>query len=333
MDGDNLDLPENAYLIVDEVLPRLGVITLYQYATLELKDSMDHVLNCSHILLHGGQLVAGEVVDNVLPVFQHSITINLLGDTATYDMPLPDGPVMGAKAIGVFGRLILKGQDTTIAWTKLGATANKDSNTLVLTNPVDWTAGASIVVSTSSFLAHEAEKLTIENVSEDGLTITTLESLEHDHVVTSEDFDGETITLAPEVGLLSRKIKIVGAPFDEQTEKEFGCRVIVGQFSRDGVIYTGYAVLENVEFFNCGQRGFTENYDPRFSLAFLNTGNKGSDSVVRRCSFNHNYNFGLGVFGTEGLLLEVKKKIKYLLYFINITFFETILITNIYFLF
>ena len=54
VDGDNLDLPENAYLIVDEVLPRLGVITLYQYATLELKDSMDHVLNCSHIFLHGG---------------------------------------------------------------------------------------------------------------------------------------------------------------------------------------------------------------------------------------------------------------------------------------
>ena len=308
MDGDDLDLPENAYLIVDEVLPRLGVITLYQYATLELKDTMDHVLNCSHIFLHGGQLIAGEVVNDVHPVFQHSITINLLGDTSTYDMPLPNnGPVMGAKAIGVFGRLILKGQDTTIAWTKLGATANKDSNTLVLTNPVDWTAGASIVVSTSSFLAHEAEKLTIDNVSDDGLTITTLENLKHDHVVISEDFDGESITLAPEVGLLSRKIKIVGAPFDKQEEKEFGCRVIVGQFSRDGVIYTGYAVLENVEFFNCGQRGFTENYDPRYSLAFLNTGNKGSDSIVRRCSFNHNYNFGLGVFGTEGLLLEVKK--------------------------
>ena len=44
-------------------------------------------------------------------------------------------------------------------------------------------------VSTSSFLAHEAEKLTIENVSDDGLTITTLENLKHDHVVISEDFD------------------------------------------------------------------------------------------------------------------------------------------------
>ena len=266
---------------------------------------MDHVINCSNIFLHGGQLVAGEVINDVDPTFQHSITINLLGDPSSYDWPLPEGPVMGAKSIGVFGRLKLKGADTSIAWTKLGGSADSGTNTLVLAEAVDWTVGASIMVTTSSFLAHEAEKLTISDISDDGLTITTEESLQYTHTVSSEDYDGETITLAPEVALLSRKIKIVGAPFEEQEEKEFGCRVIVGQFARDGVIYTGEATLENVEFVNCGQRGFTENYDPRFSLSFLDTGDIGYNSVVRKCSFNHNYNFGLGVFGTEGVLLEV----------------------------
>ena len=266
---------------------------------------MDHVINCTHIFLHGGQLIAGEVVNNVDPVFEHSITINLLGDPQTYDYPLPQGPVMGAKSIGVFGRLKLKGKDTNIAWTKLGATASAGTNTLVFNNPVDWSAGATIMVTTSSYVAHEAEKLTIDTISDDGLTITTIENLAYTHAVATDTYDTDTITTAPEVALLSRKIKIVGAPYADQALDEFGCRVIVGQFSRDGEVYTGDAILENIEFVNCGQRGFTENYDPRYSLAFLDVGANGYDSVVRRCSFNHNYNFGLGVFGTEGLLLEV----------------------------
>ena len=95
--------------------------------------------------------------------------------------------------------------------------------------------------------------------------------------------------MAAEVGLLSRKIKIVGhnspGSSDQETE-EFGCRVIVGKFERDGVIYSGDAILSNVEFVNCGQRGFVENYDPRFSLAFLNIEDKGQDSSVKYC-WNH----------------------------------------------
>ena len=37
--------------------------------------------------------------------------------------------------------------------------------------------------------------------------------------------------------------------------------MIVGQFTRDDIVYTGQATLSNVEFVNCGQRGFTEEYD------------------------------------------------------------------------
>ena len=76
---------------------------------------------------------------------------------------------------------------------------------------------------------------------------------------------------------------------------------ILGKFERDGVIYTGDAILSNVEFVNCGQRGFVENYDPRFSLAFLNIEDKGQDSSVKHCSFNFNYNAALGAFGTNYL--------------------------------
>ena len=59
-----------------------------------------------------------------------------------------------------------------------------------------------------------------------------------------------------------------------------------------------------MEFVNCGQRGFVENYDPRFSLAFLNVGDNGKHSSVTHCSFNYNYNAALGSFGTNNLVSE-----------------------------
>ena len=291
------------YLIVDEPLPQLGVITIYDFATLELADTMDHVINCTHIFLHGGQLIAGSNEDGSDYDFQHSITINLLGNKQTYDYPLPEGPVMGAKAIGVFGRLKLTSTETSKGWTKLGAPSFGGSKTLVLKEAVDWEVGSTILVTTSSFIASEAERLTIEAISADKMTITTVEALQHDHTSYTYSIDGTDVTLAAEVGLLSRRIKIIGAPYDQQQTEEFGCRVIVGQFIKDGVVYTGEARLSNVEFVNCGQRGFVENYDPRFALAFLNTGIRGQ--YVKHCSFNYNYNAAIGVFGTEELLVEV----------------------------
>ena len=70
---------------------------------------------------------------------------------------------MGAKSIGVFGKLILNSLETTVPWTKLNNTANSGTNTLTLSEAVDWDIGASIVVTTTSFIAHESEKLTIGN--------------------------------------------------------------------------------------------------------------------------------------------------------------------------
>ena len=60
--------------------------------------------------------------------------------------------------------------------------------------------------------------------------------------------------------------------------------------------------LSNVEFVRCGQRGFTELYDPRFSLAFLDVGDvtqQETESYVRKCSFNINYNVAIGTIGTR----------------------------------
>jgi hypothetical protein len=208
-------LPGLAYLIIDEPITiQLGVITIYEFATIQFEDTMDHELNCTHIFLHGGQLIAGPPVDGVDHIFQHKITINLLGDTSSEDFPLPAGPVMGAKSIGVFGRLSLISNETATTWTKLTATAAAGSSTLVVLDPVDWAVGSTILVTTSSYRAHEAERVSVQSISADGLTITIDESLAFSHTFTTALYDGKTVIMAAEVGLLSRRIKIVGAPFD-----------------------------------------------------------------------------------------------------------------------
>ena len=89
-----------------------------------------------------------------------------------------------------------------------------------------------------------------------------------------------------------------------QDEVEFGCRVLVGHIGGENE-YIGVAEISNVEFVNCGQRGFTENYDPRFSLAFLDVGDTTDHgSYVKKCAFNVNYNVAVGVMATNNLVLE-----------------------------
>ena len=78
--------------------------------------------------------------------------------------------------------------------------------------------------------------------------------------------------MAAEVGRLSRNVRIIGKPYADMDEAAFGARVLIGSyFSYDeetfqGTQNTGFARFSGVEFFNTGQEGFTESYDPRFSL-------------------------------------------------------------------
>ncbi len=306
VEGEDVIIPGQAFVIIDEALPSLGVITVGPWATLQLQDGMDHVIDCTHLFLAGGQLVTG--FDDY--EFQSKVTINLQGDLTSYDLPLGSGTVMGAKAIGVFGGLILQGKDKGPNWVKLASTALAGTNSLVVNQEIGWEVGDEIVLTTSSFVASEAEKLTIAAISADKFTITTVENLMHNHDVWSGDFNGETVTTAPEVGLLTQNIVIHGADSDDRDEEEFGCRVLIGQFvDGNNNHLQGFAQLSNVAFTNCGQRAFVENYDPRFSLAFLNAfpstaGNK-YESFVKKCSFNHNYNTAIGAFGSTGITFEV----------------------------
>ena len=55
----------------------------------------------------------------------------------------------------------------------------------------------------------------------------------------SDTVNGKTYTMAAEVGLLTRNIKIEGADYQGLFGESFGARVLIGSFNTGGQTYTG----------------------------------------------------------------------------------------------
>ena len=290
----------NFSILVDIPLPRLN--TLRVCGKLEFIDDRDHVLEATRILIDGGgQLVAG----SKNTPFQHQLLIILNGNRSSPQYH--QGPVLGAKVLGVFGHLSLHGRVTNHSWTVLASTASPGETELVLAKPVDWVAGEEIVISPSYYEANETEVHVIKNISGDKHTLTLQRPLAFTHLGGLHNKQCCRVNVSVEVGLLTRNIKILGthpnATLDLSEEESYGCRVLVGSYSNE---YTGSAALSGVEFEGCGQQGgFVEDSDPHFSLSFFNVGTiTDSSSYIESCSFHRSYSTGIGVTGTNNLTIS-----------------------------
>ena len=83
---------------------------------------------------------------------------------------------------GVYGTLDLHGQPHEHTWVKLSATAPSGSDLLRLSEPVDWSVGSSIVVTSTSYHFDHAEVLTITSISNNGFEIRVDRDLQHTHL-------------------------------------------------------------------------------------------------------------------------------------------------------
>ncbi|XP_066939673.1 fibrocystin-L-like [Macrobrachium rosenbergii] len=300
-EGESITIPKGMHLLVDTVTPPLGRI--YVYGTLEFEDSMDHIFECTIIFIKGGRVIAGET--EAAP-FNHTLHITLRGTTDPSDsdneeLVMPYGtPSVGWKSIGVFGLLSLHGQGPAHSWIKLGSTASIGDSQITLSQaPDSYWLNKEVMITTTGKEAAETEIRTVVAIS--GNTITLDTSLQYEHLgVTHDVGDGTSYTLSAEVGLLGRNIVISGST----TRNSFGGRVIVSKVTSDGQTYKGSARLSSVEFRQMGQEGFTDSYDPRYSLAFHGLGDSDEGSYVERCSFNTNYNTAIGFFSSNGITAE-----------------------------
>ena len=300
-EGDSVHINCTLYVIVDIIIPRLKNITIC--GGLELLDSLNHTIEADNILIDGGRLVAGWPTRP----FQNMATFILHGTQTSLEFILPStGPILGAKAIGVFGQLILHGQERLVIWTHLAQTVLPGSNTIEVVDTPDWRVGEEIVIASTSYEMLHTEKFQILAIS--GNTITLSSSLQYKHLGEETTIDDHTFIQRAEVGLLTRNIKIRSGDFVTTDNQAFGCRILIGSYTNAfSVRNVGSAQIDGVEIINCGQEGHSDSSDPRYSFAILNTRTSAADAeitYIRRSSVHDGYNSGIGVFGSDNVLIS-----------------------------
>ncbi|XP_060113451.1 fibrocystin-like [Heteronotia binoei] len=158
---------------------------------------------------------------------------------------------MGAPpgTIGVYGKLQMHSAYTGISWTRLGNDVAPGNERFGVQDPLDWHNGDRIVISSSSYEAHQAEIATLEEVR--GHSIRIRERLLYRHLGHSHILeDGRPIPLAAEIGLLTRNIQI-------KTDSNCTGRLLVASFrNASGTEYTGVLQLSNVEILGFGSSQF-----------------------------------------------------------------------------
>ena len=293
-EGDDVFINCSWYLLLDTAIPPLGRLTVC--GVLEVLDGMDHTIEADLIIITG-RLVAG-YPDTP---FTNRLTFLLHGDTSSPEVTFESGPILGSKAVGVFGELILTSVPRTPSWTTLGATVEEEGTKIVLSESVEWEVGDEIVITSTSFEGLESETAVISAVSGSKTTLTLSSPLRYRHVHETGTLPSGPYTITAEVGLLTRDITITNGDSVSSDDEAFGCRVLVANIIDNGESHYGSIQMEGVELKGCGQFGYTDEYDPRFSLAIRNIAT--GDNYIRSSSVHNGYNTGIGVFGTNAVQL------------------------------
>ncbi|XP_019330099.1 PREDICTED: fibrocystin [Aptenodytes forsteri] len=238
--GEDVIILPNRTILVDTALPPLR--GLYILGTLEFPSNSSNVLSAACIAVVGGTLKVGS--------FQHplerdlKLLVLLRASEEIYCDRLEEINVHPGS-IGVYGKVKIYSAYPKTSWTHLGINVAPGNERIFVEDEVDWNHGGDIVISSSSYEAHQAEVVTLKEVN--GHSIRIHERLLHRHIGHSHDTeDGRRIPLAAEVGLLTRNVQI---------KSDVACsgRMLVGRFTdSSGTEFEGVLQLLNIEFLNFG---------------------------------------------------------------------------------
>ena len=174
---------------------------------LSFADNKDLELTTEWIMVHGELEIGTEAKPHT-----RKATITLTDNVKDEDMSgvggTNDRSDRGIMLMG--GTLNLHGNRTN-SWTKLSRTAEAGSNSIEVLNGAGWRAGDMIVLASTDFDPHQAERRTIAAIR--GNTITLDKKLDNMHfgkITFGVDERGE-------VGMLSRNIVVQASPDADQT--------------------------------------------------------------------------------------------------------------------
>src|SRR6185312_42801 len=218
-------------VVLDVSPPPLHGLTIN--GKLSFADKKDLELTTEWIMVHGELEIGTEARPHT-----RKATITLTDNVKDEDISgiggTNDRSDRGIMLMG--GTLNLHGTEKN-SWTKLAKTAAAGSNTIEVLNAGDWKKGDVIVLASTDFDPHQAERRTIAAIH--GKTITLDQKLDYMHfgkITFDVDERGE-------VGMLSRNILIQASPDAEQSF--FGGHVMAMSASK--------MFVEGVEFNRMGQ--------------------------------------------------------------------------------
>src|SRR3984885_9569509 len=204
-EGAAVTIARDMEVVLDVSPPALRSLTIN--GKLSFADNKDLELSTEWIMVHGELEIGTEAKPHT-----RKATITLTDNVKDEDMSGVGGTTdrsdRGIMLMG--GTLNLHGNRTN-SWTKLSKTAEAGSNSIEVLNAAGWRAGDMIVLASTDFDPHQAERRTIAAIRGNTITLDKkLDSMHFGKITFDVDERGE-------VGMLSRNIVIQASPDADKT--------------------------------------------------------------------------------------------------------------------
>jgi hypothetical protein len=274
---DVVTIAKDMNVILDVSPPPLHGITLN--GTLSFADNKDLELTTEWIMVHGALEIGTEAKPHT-----RKATITFTDNVKDEDFSgvggTSDRSDRGIMMMG--GTLSLHGNRTN-SWTKLSKTAEAGSSSIDVLNAAGWRVGDVIVLASTDFDPHQAERRTIAAIR--GNTITLDKKLDYMHfgkITFDVDERGE-------VGMLSRNILIQASPDADKTL--FGGHIMAMTGSK--------MFVEGVELNRMGQNMHLARYPIHWHLI-----GDAQGQYIRNSAIHDTYSRCVTVHGTNYLGVE-----------------------------
>jgi len=270
--GDKVTIEKGKAVVLDVSPPPLHGLTVE--GRLSFSDKADLELTTEWILLHGELDIGSEASPHM-----RKATITL-----TDDVPNEEIDGMGDRGIMVMGGTLSLHGNRKNSWTRLARTADAGSNSIQVLNAAGWQVGDAIVLASTDFDAHQAERRTIAAIK--GNAITLDKNLEYMHFGKITDGVDER----GEVGLLTRNIVIQASPDAEKTF--FGGHVMA--------MVTSKMYISGVEFNRMGQNMHLARYPVHWHLV----GDGGKGQYIENSAIHDTYSRCVTIHGTNDVRVQ-----------------------------
>jgi cell migration-inducing and hyaluronan-binding protein len=269
-------------VVLDVSPPELHGLTIN--GKLSFSDKKDLELTTEWIMVHGELEIGTEARPHT-----RKATITLTDNVKDEDMSgiggTNDRSDRGIMMMG--GILNLHGTEKN-SWTKLAKTAAAGSNTIEVLNPGDWRKGDVIVVASTDFDPHQAERRTIAAIHANTITLDKKLDYMHFGKIT---FD---VDERGEVGMLTRNIVIQASPDADKTL--FGGHIMA--------MNGGKMFVEGVELNRMGQNMHLARYPIHWHLI-----GDAQGQYIKNSAIHDTYSRCVTVHGTN--YLDVENNVTY----------------------